>query len=100
MATPHVAGAISYLYSVSGREFQKQYRMQPAKAVMLIKEAIMRGAIPAQNLSGKSVTGAYLNLYNSAKLLRQYSSRMRGLSEFEVNNDLQELLAEEPLTLQ
>lgn len=74
MATPHVTGAIAYLYSVADTEFMFQYREQPAQKALLIKQYILDGVDTIPDLIATTVSGGRLNLYNSAQYLLETSS--------------------------
>ncbi len=69
MATPHVTGAIAYLYSAANEEFLFQYQQQPAETALIIKQFILDGTDTLDDLSGITVSGGRLNIYNSAELL-------------------------------
>jgi hypothetical protein len=65
MATPHVAGAIALLFSAADAEFIQNYKANPAETALLIKQYILDGTDSISGLTGKSVTGGRLNIYNS-----------------------------------
>jgi hypothetical protein len=66
MASPHVAGAIAYMFSIADTAFMEAYHNDPAGMALVIKQYILDGTDPLPTLLGKSVTGGRLNIYNSA----------------------------------
>ncbi len=72
MATPHVAGAVGFLYSVASEQFNKDASVDPAGAALYIKDAIMNFGSDQSDLKGKTVSGKRLNLANSATALATY----------------------------
>ncbi len=65
-ATPHVAGAIGFLYSLECAGLADLALGNPALAAEQVRDAILDGVTPNESLSGITVTGGRLNLYNSA----------------------------------
>ncbi|MCK9399357.1 MAG: S8 family peptidase [Bacteroidales bacterium] len=66
MASPHVAGAIAYMFSVASEEFMTAYHNDPAGMALLIKQYILDGVDPLPSLDGITVTGGRLNIYKAA----------------------------------
>lgn len=69
MSSPHVAGAIAYLFSVADESFMESYHADPAGMALVLKQYILNGADPIPTLANKSVSGGRLNIYNAAQLL-------------------------------
>jgi subtilisin family serine protease len=74
MATPHVAGAIAFLFSIASEDFLLDYETNPAEKCLEVKNLILAGVDTIPTLVGATVTGGRLNLYNSADLMLNYSS--------------------------
>lgn len=74
MATPHVAGAIAYLYTVASKEFTHFSHQSPSKAALEIKRILMATTSPRKDLKGATVTGGQLNLYAAAELISQWKN--------------------------
>lgn len=70
MATPHVAGAVGFMYSVAPLAWIQAYKLNPGAYSLQVKQKIMQGVDPNTSLLGKTVTGGRLNLYNSAVLMQ------------------------------
>ncbi|MBW6459905.1 MAG: S8 family peptidase [Bacteroidales bacterium] len=66
MSSPHVAGAVAYMFSIADAVFMEAYHNDPAGMALVIKQFILDGTDPLPTLQGKSVTGGRLNIYNSA----------------------------------
>ena len=69
MATPHVTGAVAFMYAVADTSFMNFYENNPGDGALLIKEYILNGVDTLPTLVGKTVTGGRLNLYKSALLM-------------------------------
>ncbi len=69
MATPHVTGAVAFMYAVADTSFMDFYNNNPGDGALLIKEYILNGTDTLLTLVGKTVTGGRLNLNKSALLL-------------------------------
>jgi subtilisin family serine protease len=69
MATPHVAGAIGLLFAAADTAFMEAYHANPAEYALLIKEYILNGTDPLEDLDGITVTGGRLNIYTAINLL-------------------------------
>jgi serine protease len=67
-ATPHVAGAVALLYSGVCNNFMTYSKIFPDSAALKMKEYLMNGVVPIIDLNGTSVSGGYLNLFNSLNL--------------------------------
>ena len=71
MATPHVAGAIAYLYSVASKSFIESYYSHPGVAALKIKRALLESAGLLEALEGKVATGGVLDIYEAALVVAQ-----------------------------
>ncbi|MGQ0829283.1 MAG: S8/S53 family peptidase [Bacteroidota bacterium] len=72
MATPHVAGAVALMYSVPCPPLIANYKTDPAGIALMIKDSLLNGTDPIAALSGITVTGGRLNLYNAVNSIQQY----------------------------
>jgi hypothetical protein len=66
MASPHVAGAVAYMYSIADEAFMNAYHYDPAGMALVIKEYILDGTDPLPSLAGITVTGGRLNINKAA----------------------------------
>jgi len=66
MASPHVAGAVAYMFSVASEEFMTAYHNDPAGMALVIRQYILDGVDPLPSLDGITVTGGRLNIYKAA----------------------------------
>jgi hypothetical protein len=64
-ATPFVAGAASLLFSVQCDAFYSLTLSDPAAAVLTVKEAIIKGSDPVQELIGTTSSGGRLNAFGA-----------------------------------
>ena len=69
MATPHVAGAIALLLSYPCPGLAQQYQVDPAGTALLIRDYLFAGTDSIPALTGSTVTGGRLNLYQSLLLV-------------------------------
>ncbi len=74
-AIPHLAGAIAFLYSMPCPFLAESALAQPAQTALLIRQAILDGVDPLDDLIPYTATGGRLNLLNS---LRQIDGRCEG----------------------
>jgi hypothetical protein len=72
MATPHVAGAIGFLYAVACPAMLQAYKDDPAAIALAMKDYLLDGTDPNASLAGQTVSGGRLNLFNSAQLVQTY----------------------------
>lgn len=72
MATPHIAGAIGFLYSVASPGFTQLSKQDPAKAALEIKKILMSNSDALDTLKGKTVSGGRLNLKKSAEAISHF----------------------------
>jgi len=71
-AAPHVAGAVTLLYSLSEPGLMQIVRRNPSEAVLLIKDFILQGTDPLADLYQKTVSNGRLNLFNSVCEMQNY----------------------------
>ena len=71
MATPMVAGAVSFLFSVPCDSFQRFMKTTPANAVLALKDIIMLSTDRRSSLGSRSVSEGRLNIYKAIQLLRK-----------------------------
>ncbi len=74
MATPHVAGAVGFMYSVAPLSWIQQYKLNPGPLALQVKQKIMQGVDPKPSMQGFTVSGGRLNLYNSALLMQNITA--------------------------
>ncbi len=64
-STPHVAGAVAFLYANACDNFLTYYQARPDSMALIVKKYILEHGDSIFALQGLSVTGKRLNLYNS-----------------------------------
>ncbi len=69
MSSPHVAGAIAFLFSVADAGFMQAYHDDPGNMALVIKQCLLQGVDTIPSLVGKTVTGGRLNIYKAATLM-------------------------------
>ncbi len=74
MATPHVAGAIAFMYSVAPLAWIQQYKLTPGPYSLQVKQKILQGVDPKPSMQNITVSGGRLNLYNSALLMQNITT--------------------------
>ncbi|MBN8697032.1 MAG: S8 family peptidase [Bacteroidetes bacterium] len=72
MATPHVAGTVALMLSVACPDFITNYKANPSAMALVLKDSLLNAADPIAALSGITVTGARLNLFNAVKAIQNY----------------------------
>jgi serine protease len=80
MASPHVTGAVAYMFSVATQDFMTQYKNDPAGMALVIKEYLLDGTDPLPTLQGKTVSGGRLNIDHSAQLMLDPALELNPLS--------------------
>ena len=70
MATPHVAGAVTFLHSVASPAFQAHHASNPADAAREMKRMILENVDILPTLSSVTVSGGRLNLFKAAEEIR------------------------------
>ncbi|MGE0632708.1 MAG: S8 family peptidase [Pseudobdellovibrionaceae bacterium] len=73
MATPHVAGAIGFLYSVASPQLTQQFTRDPGVGALTIKKKLLSGVDPVESLKDKTVSGGRLNLYKAAAAVNSFA---------------------------
>ena len=69
MSAPHVTGSVALLYAAADTTFMNFYKANPAEGALLIKDYILSGVDPVEDLEGITVTGGRLNIFNSINLM-------------------------------
>lgn len=72
MATPHVAGTVALMLSVSCPQFIADYKANPAAMALVLKDSLLNATDAKASLSTQTVTGGRLNLYKSVKAVQNY----------------------------
>ena len=67
-AAPHVAGAVALMYSGACNNFMAYSRVHPDSAALKMKDYLLNGVVNIVDLNNTTVSGGYLNLYNSLLL--------------------------------
>ncbi|MBL7544703.1 MAG: S8 family serine peptidase [Bdellovibrionaceae bacterium] len=75
MATPHVAGSIALIHAAANEAFIQKYYTQPAKAALLLKQALLATVDPLPSLKGVTVSGGRLNVGKAVQALN--AARLR-----------------------
>jgi hypothetical protein len=73
MATPHVAGAIAFMYAVAPLGWIQQYKLTPGPYSLQVKQKIMQGVDIKPSMIN-TVSGGRLNLNNSALLMQNFTA--------------------------
>jgi len=78
MATPHVAGAVGFMYAAAPLWWIQQYKLNPGPNALAVKQKIMQGVDVIPALLNITVSGGRLNLYNSALLMQNLTALGNG----------------------
>lgn len=70
-AAPHLTGSIALLYSIPCETFAQSALNDPAGTALTVREAILTGVDPLDNLSNYAATGGRLNVFNSMNILQE-----------------------------
>jgi len=81
MATPHVAGTIALLYAAACPRFLEDYRIDPAGMALLIRQYLLDGVTPVDDLALRSVSGGRLNIHQAMLALLDGYCRPDGLEQ-------------------
>ncbi|MEN9001415.1 MAG: S8/S53 family peptidase, partial [Flavobacteriales bacterium] len=65
-ATPHVAGAVGFMYAVACTDFMNLYHTNPDSIALVVKDAILSRSDSNASLLGLTTSGKRLNLYKPA----------------------------------
>ncbi len=84
MASPHVAGAVAYMFSVANADFMTAYHNDPAGMALVVKQYLLNGTDTVASLEGMTVTGGRLNIYKAATLMLDPKLIFNPLSVLEV----------------
>jgi hypothetical protein len=85
MATPHVAGAVAFMYAVAPLAWLQAYKLNPGPYSMQVKQKIMQGVDPKPALLNITVSGGRLNIFNSALLMQNLTGIHGNNGETPVN---------------
>jgi subtilisin family serine protease len=70
MATPHVAGAVAFMYAAAPLAWLQAYKLSPGPYSLQVKQKILQGVDPKPALLNITVSGGRLNIFNSALLMQ------------------------------
>lgn len=73
MATPHVAGAVGFMFSVAPLAWIQQYKLNPGPYALQVKQKIILG-VDIKPSMVNTVSGGRLNLNNSAMLMQNLTA--------------------------
>ncbi|MEO5673966.1 MAG: S8/S53 family peptidase [Chitinophagales bacterium] len=88
MSSPHVAGAVALLFSLPCIGLANDYKNDPAGTALRIKGFILDGVDTIPDLTGNTVSGGRLNVYNSMQLAAQYYNCIVGVEEANAADEL------------
>jgi len=69
MATPHVAGAVGLLHSVSNPSLAQQCIDDPGTCALFLKQTLLDNTDPLASLNGVTVSGGRLNIFNAVSAI-------------------------------
>ena len=72
MATPHVTGAVAFLYSLADKKFSDLAVADPAAAARALKGIMLNTVDQLPSLKGQTVSGGRLNLFKAAQTIMKY----------------------------
>ncbi|MBI1193296.1 MAG: S8 family serine peptidase [Bacteroidetes bacterium] len=81
MATPHVAGTIALLYAAACPRFLEDYRFDPAGMALLVRQYLLEGVTPVDDLLVRSVSGGRLNIHQAMLALLDGYCRVGGVEQ-------------------
>ena len=87
MATPHVAGAVALMYSVSCSALATNYKTDPAGVALIVKDSLLNATDPIAALNGITVTGGRLNLYKAVNSMVNYCIKVSVPENGSINNE-------------
>lgn len=81
MACPHVTGAVGMLFAAAPASMMQQYAVNPAEVALQIKQYLLDGVDPLDDLQGITVSGGRLNIFNSIELMESVTEVSGNISE-------------------
>ncbi len=72
MATPHVTGAVGYLYSAASPAFINDYIANPAAAALAIKSTILKTVTVRESMKKQTASSGILNLFTASQEMANY----------------------------
>lgn len=85
-AAPQIAGAVGLLYAAGCPTLTVLAKTDPAEAARRVRRALVQGVVPQASLQGKTVTGGYLNINNSLRLLLDQCGSCPPLAQIKITN--------------
>ncbi len=73
MATPHISGAIAFMYSVASEGFHQTVKSNPAQAALALKQTLLRTVKVIGDLDGQTVSNGRLDLGRAAQAINSVS---------------------------
>lgn len=77
-AAPHIAGTIGLLYSLPCMTLAENAIRQPAETALFIKDIILKGTKPIEDIRDETLTGGMLNVYRSLEQLQDFCETTTG----------------------
>ncbi len=68
-ACPHLTGSVALLYSLPCGDLMDFAQAEPAKAALLVRDALLLNVDPISSLMDKTTTGGRLNVFEASKYL-------------------------------
>jgi hypothetical protein len=69
-AVPHLSGTIALLFSLPCEGLAQDVLTQPEATALFMREVVLKGVEPLEDLEGITVTGGLLNVFNAMELIQ------------------------------
>ncbi len=70
-SVPHLAGSVALLYGLPCPDIAESALRQPAQTALAMRQAVLDGVDPLADLTGITVTGGRLNIFNAMEVLQE-----------------------------